>query len=212
MLIAKNISLKKGKNQILNDITLEFPTGCITLILGKSGVGKSSLLRCLAQLETSYEGMISFLGHPIEALQPCKRSKLIGFISQKYALFPHLTAVENCSQPLQIVQKEPAKSANVRAIEALTMLEMQNYLTAYPHQLSGGQQQRVAIARALVCNPSILLFDEPTSSLDPKSSENLAQVLRELRDQGKGIVISTHDMNFAAQVEERTYTLEKDEG
>ncbi|MBS0656179.1 MAG: amino acid ABC transporter ATP-binding protein [Verrucomicrobia bacterium] len=207
MLTTKNLSLKKGNRQILDGINFEFPMSCITLILGRSGVGKSTLLRCLAQLETGYEGNISFDGYSLEALKGDERSKLVGFISQKYALFPHLTVAQNCMQPLQVIQKQDRERAFGTTLETLRLLGMQDYLDAYPERLSGGQQQRVAIARALVCNPRILLFDEPTSSLDPKNAQNLAEIMRALRSAGKGIVITTHDMNFAEQVQERTYSM-----
>jgi polar amino acid transport system ATP-binding protein len=207
MLTTKNLSLKKGNKQILDEINFEFPMSCITLILGKSGAGKSSLLRCLAQLETGYKGTISFCGSPLKALKADERSNTIGFISQKYALFPHLTVAQNCMQPLRIVQRQDRESAYRSTVETLRLLGMQDFLDAYPERLSGGQQQRVAIARALVCNPRILLFDEPTSSLDPKNAQNLAEIMQALRTAGKGIVITTHDMNFAEQVQERTYSM-----
>lgn len=207
MLATNNLSLKKGKTQILKEITYEFPVNCITLVLGKSGAGKSSLLRCLAGLETGYEGSITFYDSPLKPLKAKERSQFVGFIPQKYALFPHLTAMQNCIQPLQVVQGKSLQAACSASIEALELLDMGNFVNAYPGQLSGGQQQRVAIARALVCNPELLLFDEPTSSLDPVNAKNLAEIVLRLRQSGKGIVISTHDMNFAALVEERSLIL-----
>src|SRR5260221_686684 len=123
MLIAKNIFLKKGASQILQDITLEFRVGCSTLLLGKSGAGKSSFLRCLAQLETGYTGTVSFGDIVLKPLSPLQRSQIIGFIPQRYALFPHLSVLENCIQPLRVVYQKSKKNAYESAIQILQMLE-----------------------------------------------------------------------------------------
>jgi polar amino acid transport system ATP-binding protein len=206
MLTVKNVTLRKGQKTILNSICCEFPQGTITLLLGKSGAGKSSLLRCMALLEPNYEGEISF---DTRTLSYSERKSDIGFICQSYALFPHMTALENCAQPLRVVGKMSSSQAKEKAMESLRLFEMQQYAFAYPHELSGGQKQRVAIARALSLNPAMLLLDEPTSALDPVNSKILVKILLFLRDQGKGIAISTHDMTFADQINERVYILEE---
>lgn len=211
MLIAKNVSLKKGSNQIriLCDITCEIPKGCITLFLGTSGAGKSTLLRCLGQLETDYEGDILYNNQPLRRLSAPKCARYLSFIAQSYALFPHLSVLENCSQVLIITGQEPRKIAQEKALETLAMLGMENYAASYPQELSGGQKQRVAIARALTLNPEMLLLDEPTSALDPNNSLCLAKILRGLCEQGKGIVMATQDIAFAKQVLDRGYFMEK---
>lgn len=210
MLKTNSIFLKKGpkKQAILNNISIEIPKGAITLFLGASGAGKSSLLRCLAQLETDYEGEVFYDNILLKGLAAPKRASFISFISQSYALFPHLTALDNCAQILQVTNKEQAVTAKQKASNFLAMLGMEAYATSYPHELSGGQQQRVAIARALTLNPAMLLLDEPTSALDPQNTNCLVEILCDLRDQGKGIVISTQDQNFAMQVLERAYFME----
>lgn len=210
MIRVENLVLRKGKTQkpILQNITLSFPAGCITGIVGKSGVGKSSLLRCLAQLDTSYLGHIYYNDRPIETLSTKELAQSISFISQSYALFPHQSALENCSQPLVVVKKEQKLRAKERAYHYLTLLEMEKFANHYPHELSGGQKQRVALARALALNPTMLLLDEPTSALDFQSSSILQGVLRSLRNQGIGIVISTHDQVLAKAIFDQTHTLE----
>jgi ABC-type polar amino acid transport system ATPase subunit len=210
MLKATNITLVKDKNRpaCLLNVTCEFRANCITLLLGKSGSGKSSLLRCLAHLENSFDGHITFNGQTLKGLEPKSRAELVSYISQGYALFPHLTALDNCAEPLRIVQRLEKDQARKKAAEMLSRFGMGIYLQSYPHTLSGGQRQRVAIARALCLDPAMLLIDEPTSALDPENSKALAHMLLELRDQSKGIVVATQDMGFAKLILERAYFLD----
>lgn len=209
MLRTENLTLKKGKEQkvILQNLSLEFPANKITAIMGRSGTGKSSLLRCLAQLETGYVGMVFFKESPMQLLKANERANSVSYIAQTYALFPHLTALENCSQPLQVVRKWDPELARYTALQTLDLLEMKPFADAFPHQLSGGQRQRVAIARALALNPEMLLLDEPTSALDPQSIERLKEILGALRQSGKGLVIATHDVAFAETLSEVLYVL-----
>ncbi len=210
MLKTKNLYLSKGtkRKEILQNISIEVPRGEITLLLGKSGAGKSSLLRCLAQLEGDYEGAVEYEGRSLKGLSSPERAHLVSYIPQSYALFPHLTAQDNCAQPLKVVYGEKFDKARSKAMEVLKLLGMDSYGDAYPNELSGGQQQRVAIARALALDPQMLLFDEPTSALDPQNTQSLALILRDLCKRGKGVVISTQDMSFASQLLEKAYLLE----
>lgn len=210
MLIIKNLYLKKGSppKQILQGISVCFPQGEISLLIGRSGAGKSSLMRCMAQLETTYEGEILFNGQSIQDLAASRRAQTLSYIAQRYALFPHLTALDNCSQPLQVVIKMSASQAKQKAVAVMQSLGMAEYGSAYPSELSGGQQQRIAIARALALDPQILLLDEPSSALDPDNSAQLAKILRELASQGKTFVISTQDMLFAEQLQGTCYCID----
>ena len=211
MLIVKNLYLKKGfgLKQILEGISVSFSPGEISLLIGKSGAGKSSLMRCMAQLETDYEGEVLFNGESLQSLPASKRAQTLSYIAQGYALFPHLTALENCSQPLEVVTKMPATLAKEKALAVMGSLGMAEYGLAYPGELSGGQKQRIAIARALALDPKVLLLDEPSSALDPVNSAQLAKILRELAVQGKTIVVSTQDMPFAEQLQGTFYRIEK---
>jgi polar amino acid transport system ATP-binding protein len=195
MLEVKNLSVVKRKGEkILKSVSVTIPLGRITLLLGKSGSGKTTLLRCMAQLERDYSGEIWNGGQNI------------GFVPQNYALFPHLSALENCVQPRSLrVGKQQARE---EAEKMLGEFGMGAYGNAYPHELSGGQQQRVAIARSLMLEPSLLLLDEPTSSLDPANTDLLIGVIQRLKGEGKGLVISSQDMGFAAKILDRTYFLE----
>ena len=203
MLTIKNLYLKKGSppKQILQGISVCFPQGEISLLTGRSGAGKSSLMRCIAQLETTYEGEVLFNGQSLQGLAASRRAQTLSYIAQGYTLFPHLTALENCCQPLQVVTKMQASEAKQKAVAVMKSLGMAEYVSAYPSELSGGQQQRIAIARALALDPQILLLDEPSSALDPDNSIQLAKILRELASQGKTFVISTQDMLFAEQLQ-----------
>ena len=210
MLIIKNLYLKKGSlsKQILQGISICFPQGEISLLIGKSGAGKSSLMRCIAQLETTYEGQVLFNGQSLQGLTSFRRAQILNYIPQGYALFPHLTALDNCRQPLQVVARLSAIEATQKAIAVMESLGMAEYGSAYPSELSGGQQQRIAIARALALNPEVLLLDEPTSALDPDNSDRLAKILKELALNGKTIVLSTQDMLFVEQLQGTCYCIE----
>lgn len=210
MLTIKNLYLKKGSpsKQILQGISVCFPQGEISLLVGKSGAGKSSLMRCMAQLETAYEGQVLFNGQSIQGLAASRRAQTLTYIAQGYALFPHLTALDNCSQPLQVVAKMQVSEAKQKAMAVMNSLGMAEYASAYPCELSGGQQQRIAIARALALDPQVLLLDEPSSALDPENSAQVAKILKELASQGKTLVISTQDMFFAEQLRATSYCID----
>jgi len=201
MLKVKQLSLR----QIIKEISLEVPEEKITLLLGKSGSGKTSLLRCIAQLEKEYTGDILYDNQPLSSLTAQERCQAIGFVPQFFALFPHMTILENCAKSLQLLG-ESKESAYEKVRKTLDSLDMGKFADRKPHQLSGGQQQRAVIARALVLNPAFLLFDEPTSALDPENTKLFIEILRSFK--GKGILIATQDMTFAEQVLDRAYFLE----
>lgn len=210
MIQIENLSLIKNKTKrILDGLSFEIPKNRITLFLGKSGSGKTSLLRCIVQLEKKYQGEILYQGKSMGHFMPKERSQSVGFVAQNYALFPFMNVLDNCAHPLRKVMDKPKKEAYAKAEEMLSLLEMQNYKTSFPHELSGGQQQRVAIVRALMLDPDFLLFDEPTSGLDPENTELFVKILSKLRSEGKGIVISSQDMTFAAKVLDLVYFLEE---
>ncbi len=203
MLKVENVSLHKR----LSRIDCVFPQSRTTLVLGKSGSGKTSLLRCLAQLESSYEGEISFGGRSLQDMPQKERCRLLGFVQQSYALFPHMKALENCAHPLRTILGYSKASSEEKSREVFAYLNMEKYASSYPHELSGGQQQRVAIARALVLDPLFLLLDEPTSALDSENTQRLALILKRLQADGKGIIVASHDREFIAQMGEEARIL-----
>jgi len=191
---------------VLDDVHLNVPRSRIVSIIGQSGGGKTTLLRCVNLLERPDSGSIAIDGEPIFSgarvvcpSLPRLRQK-VGMVFQRFNLFPHLSAVEN----VMLAQIHGAHSEEGEAIErAVTLLRrvgLAHRATAYPEQMSGGEQQRVAIARALALRPTVLLFDEPTSSLDPESTGEVLRVMRELADDGMTMILVTHELPFAQEV------------
>jgi len=215
MIKGQSVTLKfdhaktQKKVTILNDVSFGIEQGRITSFIGKSGAGKTSLLKCVANLIDSYQGSITFRDTAIKTLSAKERVSHVGFVFQQFNLFPHMTVLQNCMHPLVTVLEMGEEAARTKAIEGLGLVAMDAYAASHPHQISGGQQQRVAIARALALNPQVLLFDEPTSALDPESTKSLQDVLLNLRSAGITIAVSSHDMPFIKGVLDKVYFLEQ---
>jgi polar amino acid transport system ATP-binding protein len=197
-----------SKMPTLDNVSFGVEKGRTTVFMGQSGAGKTTLLKCLAGLYTNYEGEITYCGKTLNGLSHVERATSIGFVLQNFALFPHVTVLQNCTHPLIKVLGMTSNEAKHSAKEVLYSLGMSSFEESYPLQLSGGQQQRVAIARALVMRPRVLLLDEPTSALDPMSKSCLEVLLKELSQQGITIAISSHDMHFIGNMMDRIYFLE----
>ncbi len=213
MICGKNISWKytnkKNSALVLKSLSFELKKGRITTFMGKSGAGKTTLMKCLANLNSHYEGIITCNEKDIRTLNPVARASTIGFVLQQLHLFPHFTVLKNCTYALVNVQGINIIEAEIKAIEMLKALGMQDYINFLPGQLSGGQQQRVAIARALVLEPEILLLDEPTSALDPESKKSLELLLLDLSEKGITIALSSHDMPFIRRIMDYVYFMEQ---
>jgi ABC-type polar amino acid transport system ATPase subunit len=192
------VSFDGGKSAAVSAATFCIERAETTLFLGSSGSGKTTLLKVMAGLILPSRG----------ELEKCKESR-IGYVSQGYDLFPHLSVFANCSHPQRIVLRRAAQCAKQKAMEQLERLGIAELANRLPAQLSGGQKQKVAIARALSMDATILLLDEPTASLDPVSVGNLAETLQELQRRETTLVISTHDLLFARAMQGRVYRLEK---
>ncbi len=186
MITAKNISLAIQGKKILHDVSFEIPKGQLAFFIGPSGAGKTSLLKCLGKLH-SFEGTIFSEGK-------------IGFVFQQFYLFPHMTVAENCTHPLETTLKWSPSKAKEKAAAMLSLFGIQELEKEYPTKLSGGQQQRLALARAMCLEPQVLLFDEPTASLDPENTHNLIKMISVLQKGGVTMVISTHDLNLLKQI------------
>jgi ABC-type polar amino acid transport system ATPase subunit len=201
-----------GENEILKGVDLIVERGQVKAILGPSGSGKSTLLRLIALLEPIDAGEILMLGEPLTKAEPgsrrrhpservlAHRRRGIGMVFQKFNLFPHLNAVGNVMVALATVKGVPLAEARVQAEAMLERVGLADRRDFFPSELSGGQQQRVAIARSLVLSPQLMLFDEPTSSLDPELVREVLKVMEQLASDGMTMIVVTHETGFARRV------------
>jgi ABC-type polar amino acid transport system ATPase subunit len=195
-----------GDNEVLRGIDLEVRAGEVLTIVGPSGSGKSTLLRCVNLLEPLNAGRIFLEGDEItrKGVDVSAVRQRIGMVFQHFNLFPHLTVMDNLTLAARRIRKRPRAEAEKRAQQLLARVGLEEKADQHPHQLSGGQQQRVAIARALMMEPSVMLFDEVTSALDPELVGEVLIVMRDLaRDMGMTMLVVTHEMQFAREVGDR---------
>ena len=202
-----------GDHEVLSGVDLEIARGQVSCLIGPSGSGKSTLLRCMASLEEPTSGVILVEGQPLgfAVAADGRRTRVpraetrairerIGMVFQQFNLWPHMTALGNVSEALKTVRRLPRREAEERAMLQLKKVGLEHRAGHYPSQLSGGQQQRVAIARSLALEPHIMLFDEPTSSLDPELTGEVLNVMRALAQDGMTMVVVSHEIGFAASV------------
>jgi len=204
-----------GGRAILNDLTASISQGETVAIVGPSGAGKSTLLRCLNGLENFDSGQVRIAGQdllsglsrrPGGQLLAVRRQ--VGMVFQSFNLFPHLTVLENlCLAPVKVLGKARAEAERA-ARQLLGEVNLGGFENRYPRQLSGGEQQRVAIARALAMEPQVMLFDEPTSSLDPELVFEVVEVIERLARQNYTLLIVTHQLGVAKRVAGRVLFLE----
>ena len=213
MITIKSMHKWFGDFHVLKNINLEVKRGAKIVICGPSGSGKSTLIRCINRLEEHQQGSIVVDG--TELTSDLKNIEIVrsevGMVFQHFNLFPHLTALENCSLAPIWVRKTPKSEAEESAIEYLKRVKIPEQAHKYPGQLSGGQQQRVAIARSLCMNPRIMLFDEPTSALDPEMIKEVLEVMTELAESGMTMLVVTHEMGFATAVADRVIFMDEGE-
>lgn len=208
---ATNIWKKFNTLEVLKGIDLEVNEGEVVAVIGPSGGGKSTLLRCLNKLETIDKGSITIDGEELcretsGGTEYVKNNDVrriackMGMVFQQFNLFPHMTVLENLIEAPVNVQKRDKAEVIKEAEVLLAKVGLSEKRDVYPRKLSGGQQQRVAIARALAMKPAIMLFDEPTSSLDPELTGEVLRTMRELADEKMTMVVVTHEMGFAREV------------
>ena len=214
MLEIRNLRKAFGPLQVLKGIDLDVNKGDVVAILGSSGSGKTTMLRCLNFLERADAGTMNFDGRRIELHRATHAEinalrRRTGFVFQNYNLFANKTALQNVTEGLIIARKMPRRTAEELAHAQLVKVGMDDRADYYPSQLSGGQQQRVAIARAMAADPEILYFDEPTSALDPELTGEVLAVMRQLAQEGRTMLVVTPEMDFARHVANRVVFMEQ---
>lgn len=222
---VKNITKNFGDTQVLKGVSFEMNKGEVVSIIGSSGNGKTTLLRCLNFLETPDDGSITVDGKTIfpktEKEKREKNGRTFGMVFQSFNLFPQYTALRNVTLAMDVESEATLKAQGVKffarkqqmkqlreenekkALALLTRVGLADKTGNYPCELSGGQQQRVAIARALALSPDVLCFDEPTSALDPELTGEVLKVIKGLIDEDRTIIIVTHEMGFARSVSDK---------
>ncbi|MFB6467486.1 amino acid ABC transporter ATP-binding protein [Cytobacillus sp. Hz8] len=206
MISIKGLHKKFDQLEVLKGIDLNVEKGKVIVIIGPSGSGKTTMLRCLNLLEEPTSGIISIEDQVLDFSKKIDKKqipvfrRLTGMVFQGYNLFPHKTALENVMEGPMTVKKEARDAARKRAELLLKKVGLGDKLDFYPFQLSGGQQQRVGIARALAMEPKVMLFDEPTSALDPELVGEVLKVMKDLADEGKTMIVVSHEMRFAQEV------------
>ncbi len=221
MVKAEGVHKRYGGNEVLKGISLEVARGEVVCLLGVSGSGKSTFLRCINHLEQIDRGRLWVDGelvgyrqvgdrlHELHDRDVCRHRAEVGMVFQRFNLFGHMTALQNVIEaPIHVLQL-PRAQATERARQLLDRVGLGNRADAYPTQLSGGQQQRVAIARALAMSPKLMLFDEPTSALDPELVGEVLDVMKSLARDGMTMVVVTHEMGFAREVADRVVMMDQ---
>ena len=198
---VNGLKKKFGENEVLKDINFSVNKGDVTCIIGSSGSGKSTMLRCINLLEEPTGGEIIYNGKNILETKniPAYRAK-VEMVFQSFNLFENMTVLKNCMIGQIKVLKASKETAKKEAMYYLEKVGMAPYINAKPRQLSGGQKQRVAIARALAMKPDVILFDEPTSALDPQMVGEVLEVIKNIAKEGLTMIIVTHEMAFARDV------------
>ena len=210
---VENLHKKFGDREVLRGVSLTARPGDVVALIGSSGSGKSTLLRCLNLLEQPHEGRLSLGDDTLQlvrdrdgslraqdAAQLQRWRTRLAFVFQSFNLWQHRTALENVTEaPIHVLGRSKDE-AIARAEQLLARVGLSHRQHVYPAQLSGGEQQRVAIARALAMDPEVMLFDEPTSALDPELVGEVLRVMRELAQEGRTMLVVTHEMEFAREV------------
>lgn len=217
MIVVEKLTKQFKGQVVLNGIDLEVKEGEVVAIIGPSGSGKTTFLRCLNFLEQPTSGRIKVGDIEIDSSKPVNQQaslvrrlrQHVGFVFQSFNLFPHRTALENVIEGPTVVKKMPREAADALGRKLLARVGLAGKEDAYPRRLSGGQQQRVAIARALAMEPEVILFDEPTSALDPELVGEVLKVMQDLAQEGRTMVVVTHEMGFAREVSNQLVFLHK---
>jgi len=208
-----------GDIEVLKGVSVDIYEGEVVALIGSSGAGKSTLLRCINALEIPDSGNVTVAGETVDfaGAPPHRRTTNeaqirrvrsgLGMVFQQFNLWSHMTVLENVMEAPVRVQKRDTAEVRAEALEMLAKVGIADKADSYPAQLSGGQQQRAAIARALCINPRVMLFDEPTSALDPELQVEVVRVIKLLADEGRSMILVTHDLDLVRSVADRVIFL-----
>ncbi|MCW8908691.1 MAG: ABC transporter ATP-binding protein [Sedimenticola sp.] len=224
VMVVDNLYKRFGNLEVLKGVSLTANEGDVISLIGSSGSGKSTLLRCINLLETPDSGAVTLHGElirmsrnrrgepvPADPKQVDRIRSRLGMVFQSFNLWSHMSVLENVMEAPVHVLKVPKREARERAIAMLDKVGIGDKIDQYPAQLSGGQQQRAAIARALAVEPEVMLFDEPTSALDPEMVGEVLRVMRQLAEEGRTMLVVTHEMGFAREVSSKVLFLHQGE-
>jgi octopine/nopaline transport system ATP-binding protein len=219
---AAGLVKRFGPVEVLGGLSLIARDGDVIAVIGSSGSGKSTFLRCINMLEVPEQGTVTVAGEQIElrrkrggGREPADRAQIdrirtqLGMVFQSFNLWSHLTVLQNVIEAPIHVQKRPRSEVVDEAKALLAKVGIDDRANCYPSQLSGGQQQRAAIARALAMHPKVMLFDEPTSALDPELVGEVLRVIQKLAEEGRTMILVTHEMGFAKEVSNRVVFLHR---
>jgi polar amino acid transport system ATP-binding protein len=211
LLEIRNIVKRFGDKTVLNGVSTTVKKGEVVVVVGPSGCGKSTMLRCINALEEIQGGEILLDGEKIVAggKNLARQRQKVGMVFQSYDLFPHLNVVDNITLAPLKVQKRNKLDAEAEAKELLARVGLSDKAASFPRELSGGQKQRVAIVRSLIMHPELMLFDEVTAALDPEMVREVLDVMLSLAEQGRTMIIVTHEMQFARAVADRVIFLDE---
>lgn len=213
MIRLEGVSKAFGATVAARGVTLHVPRGTTTVMIGPSGSGKSTVLRLINGLERMDAGRVFLDGVPLDhdgrSIHEIRADT--GMVFQHFHLFPHLRVLRNITLAPEVVRRRPRAEVEAEARALLARVGLSEKADSYPRQLSGGEQQRVAIARALAMRPKVLLFDEPTSSLDPEMIREVLDVMRDLARDGMTMIVATHEMGFAREVAQQVIFLDHGE-
>ncbi len=215
----ENLHKSYGPLEVLKGVSLTAREGEVVALIGSSGSGKSTLLRCINMLEVPEQGSVRIAGeeiriagkpphrHPADESQIRRIRSELGMVFQSFNLWSHMSVLRNVMEAPLHVQKRDRAEVEAEALEMLAKVGIADKARNYPSQLSGGQQQRAAIARALCINPKVMLFDEPTSALDPELEGEVVRVIRLLAEEGRTMILVTHDMDLARAIADKVVFL-----
>ena len=214
MLEIKNLKLSYGSTQILNGVDLSVKRGDVVSIIGPSGTGKTTLLKCINHLAKPSTGTIAFDEIKMDFQRPDKTAVQAirlrtAMVFQQFNVFKNMTVIQNVMDPLVVVQRKSKDEAREIARRELDRVGLSDKLDNYPSQLSGGQLQRTGIARALAVRPDVMLFDEPTSSLDPELVGEVLKVIKDVTSSGITSLLVTHEMQFAKNISNRIIFMDR---